>query len=220
MTAPPAPRLCLVTNRRALPGARTEAAAVAALEAHCEQAIAAAVDYLQVREPDLDARTLAGLARRLVSRARGTATCVLINDRADVARVSGAGLHLKSDAPPAARVRALFDYPVTLSRSAHRADEVAAEPDADLFLFGTVFPSRSKPVGAPVAGLEGLAAAARAGRTPVLAIGGVTAGNAQACRQAGAAGLAAVGIFLPPGSGPGALGPIAAASALREAWSG
>jgi len=216
----PAPRLCLVTDRRALAGARTEAAAVAALETQCDQAIDAAIDYIQLREPDMDARDLLELARRLVARTRGTVTSVLINDRADVARLSGAGLHLKSDAPPGLRVRAMFDHPITLTRSAHHAPEVAADPDVDVFLFGTVFPSRSKPPGSPVAGLEGLAAAVRAGPAPVLAIGGVSAVNAAACRHAGAAGIAAIRIFLPPGSVPGALGPAAAISGLREAWRG
>jgi thiamine-phosphate pyrophosphorylase len=215
-----APRLCLVTDRRALAGARTDAAAIAALEAQCDEAIGAAIDYIQLREPDMDARDLLELARRLVARARGTATCVLINDRADVARLSGAGLHLKSDGPPAERVRAMFDHPITVTRSAHHAQEVAAERDADVFLFGTVFPSRSKPAGAPVAGLEGLSVAVRAGPRPVLAIGGVSAANAAACRHAGAAGIAAIGIFLPPGSVPGALGAAAAISVLREAWRG
>ena len=216
----PAPRLCLVTDRLALSGARTPAAAVTALEAHCDEAIGAGIDYLQVREPDMDARALVELARRLVARARGTATSVLINDRADVARLSGAGLHLKSDGPPASRVRGLFDRPMALTRSAHHVPEVAADPDADVFLFGTVFQSRSKPPGSPLAGVEGLSAAVRATPKPVLAIGGVSAANAAACRQAGAAGIAAIGIFLPPGSVPGALGPSVAISALREAWRG
>ena len=220
MTSGPAPRLCLVTNRRALSGARTEAAALAALEAQCDEAIAAAVDYIQLREPDVEARDLVALARRLVARAHGSSTVVLINDRADVARLSGAGLHLKSDGPPASRVRSLFDAPVTLMRAAHHVHERAREPDADVWLFGTVFPSRSKPAGTPVAGLDGLAAAARVFRAPVLAIGGITPANAVACRQAGAAGIAAIRIFLPPGGVPGALGPAAAIEALRAAWRG
>ena len=155
MSIAPSPRLCLVTDRRALPGARTDAAALAALEAQCEEAIAAGIDDVQLREPDVDARTLAGLAARLVAGARGTSTRILINDRADVARVSGAGLHLRSDGPAATRVRTLFERPVTITRSVHRAEELAAERDVDAFLFGTVFPSRSKPPGTPVAGLTG-----------------------------------------------------------------
>jgi thiamine-phosphate pyrophosphorylase len=215
----PAPLLCLVTDRRALAGARTEAAAMAALDAQCDEAIAAGIDYIQLREPDLDARRLVELARRLVARAHGAATIVLVNDRADVARLSGASIHLKSDGPPAARVRAWFDAPITVTRSAHHISEVAADPDVDAFVFGTVFPSQSKPPGTRVAGLAGLAAAAGAARGPVLAIGGITAANALACRQAGAAGIAGIGIFLPHGTVAGALGPMAAISTLRAAWS-
>ena len=53
---------------------------------------------------------------------------------------------------------------------------------------------------------------------PVLAIGGVAPDRAGECRHAGAAGMAAIGIFLPPGRAPGALGPRAATVALRDAW--
>jgi thiamine monophosphate synthase len=68
-----------------------------------------------------------------------------------------------------------------------------------------------------VAGPTALTGAARVA-APVLAIGGVTS-PARDCRAAGAAGLAAIGAFLPPGSGPGAVGPTAAIAAFRRAWS-
>jgi thiamine-phosphate pyrophosphorylase len=63
-------------------------------------------------------------------------------------------------------------------------------------LFGTLLPSEGKPEGHPVAGLDGLAQACARAPLPVIAIGGMTEARADAVRQAGAAGFAAVGMFM------------------------
>jgi thiamine-phosphate pyrophosphorylase len=84
-----------------------------------------------------------------------------------------------------------------VGRSCHSLQEArAAESDgASYIIFGPVFATPSKAqYGAPL-GLERLAEVCAAVRTPVLAIGGITAGNAGECRRAGAAGIAAVRLF-------------------------
>jgi thiamine-phosphate pyrophosphorylase len=113
-------------------------------------------------------------------------------------------------------VRELGVPKLLIGRSIHDSSEAADA--ADFFVFGTVFTTSSKPADAPVAGLDALAAAARRSVVPVLAIGGVTPHRARTCREAGAAGVAAIGIFLPVGRSKNALGPYAAVSALRTAW--
>jgi thiamine-phosphate pyrophosphorylase len=215
----PSPCICLVTDRLAVtPDARTRRGEIAGLERQLDEAIAAGVDLIQIRERDLDAATLRALATRVVARA-AAATRVVVNDRADVARAAGAaGVHLRGTGPPIARVRAIGPGGWLVGRSVHTADEARLAADADYLLFGTVFASRSKPADAPVAGVGGLRAAAAASAAPVLAIGGLTPARVAVCRQAGAAGVAAVGVFLPPGRTPDALGPGAAAAALRRAW--
>ena len=100
-----------------------------------------------------------------------------------------------------------------IGKSVHPGDPQMSSEDADYLLFGTVFPSASKGHGAPVAGLEPLRALARRSSLPVLAIGGMTPARARECRQAGAAGVAAIGAFLPRGLAPGALG---VRDAIRE----
>jgi len=84
-----------------------------------------------------------------------------------------------------------------IGRSTHTLDEIAAGQDADYVIFGPVFPTPSKPPGSPAAGLDGLRAAVAASRVPVLAIGGIDGTNARACLDAGAAGIAAIGLWMP-----------------------
>jgi thiamine-phosphate pyrophosphorylase len=71
--------------------------------------------------------------------------------------------------------------------------------DVDYLIAGTVWPSESKPGGAagpPLLGLAGLAAIAAAVNVPVLAIGGVTLDRIPGVVSCGAAGVAAIGLFM------------------------
>jgi len=220
MTVPRGASLCLVTDRRAVaPDARTTAAELAALEGQLDEALEAGINLIQLREGDLAARDLLGLAERVAARARQTQTRVLINDRADVAlSLPDAGLHVKSDGPPVSVVRRLAGAERLIGRSAHPPINRSLVDGADFLIFGTVFASRSKPPDAKPAGAEALRLACASATVPVLAIGGVTPERVADCRDAGAAGIAGIGIFLPPGRAPGALGPRAAVVAIREAW--
>src|SRR5262245_8404269 len=220
MTVMPRPALCLVTDRRAVdPGARTLGAQLLALERQLDEAVEAGIELIQLREGDLPARDLLGLAERVAARARQTGTRVLVNDRADVAlTIPDAGLHLKSDGPAVAAVRVLAGSCRLIGRSVHDPVDLELSAGADFLIFGTVFTSVSKPAGSVPAGVDALRRACASTTMPVLAIGGVAPDRVGACRRAGASGVAAIGIFLPPGRAPGALGPRAAAAALRDAW--
>ena len=216
MTGLPSPVICLVTDRRRLAPAASPDAAVSALERFLGQAVEAGVDLIQVRERDLDAGILCRLVRGVVDRTRGTHVRVVVNDRADVALATAAdGVHLRGDSPAATRVRPLSAGWI-IGRSVHASD--VAEPDAhaDYLLFGTIFPTASKP-GLSPAGVPPRRALAASSPKPVLAIGGITPENARACRSAGAVGIAAISAFLPVGTAPGAIGVHAAVRAFREA---
>lgn len=218
----PRPCVCLVTDRRAVaPDARTTRDELSGLDEQLDAACGAGVDLIQVRERDIDGGALSAFVRRLVTRAPA-GTRIIVNDRVDVAGAAGAaGVHLRADGPPASRVRAIAPGPWLIGRSVHTAVEADAAADgADYLFFGTVFPSRSKPGGSPVSGIEGLGAACAVSLVPVIAIGGITADKVDACRRAGAAGVAAIGLFLPRGRTPEALGPAEAVKALRAAFGG
>lgn len=209
------PLVYLITDRRHLaPEARTDAAEDAALEAQIDEAVGAGVSAVQIREPDMAARRLVALVRRIVARRGGRAVPVLVNDRADVARVARAdGVHLRARSFPAVRARGLHpDWIV--GRSMHVDAPGAFDEAVDYAIVGTVFASASKgPEREPI-GLEGLARVIPRIQAPVVAVGGIiTPAQAVACLRAGAAGVAGIGMFLPPGHAPGALG---AARAVRE----
>jgi thiamine-phosphate pyrophosphorylase len=186
-----------------------------------EGAVAAGVDFLQVRERDLDARALAALVRAIVAVARGSRTRVMVNDRIDVAMATGAaGVHLRSDSPPPARVRRLCGGRILLGRSVHEPIDVAASPGSDVFVAGAVFSTPSKEAGSTLLGLDGLGRVVQAaGHVPVLAIGGMSESVSRAVARTGAAGMASIGAFLParPGDDP-ALSVQDRANSLRLAF--
>ena len=94
--------------------------------------------------------------------------------------------------------RAIVPDGFLVGRSVHSAAEaVTAEGSGgcDYLIFGTVFESASKPAGHRVAGVRALAEVCAAVRLPVLAIGGITTARIPDVVRAGAAGIAAVGLF-------------------------
>jgi thiamine-phosphate diphosphorylase len=148
------------------------------------------VSMVQIREKLLSARNLLGLARAAVEMAHGSSTRILINDRADIAAAARAdGVHLRFDSMPTEAVRSKFPG-LLIGRSVHSPDEAACEvKEADFVLFGPVFATPGKePIGLDRFRLV----CDRLGDYPVLAVGGITAGNAAEVLKAGAAGVAAI----------------------------
>jgi thiamine-phosphate diphosphorylase len=186
-----APVLCMVTSLRSAGSQERLVACVAA-------AARAGVDLVQLRERQLAARALTELVERAVAAVRGSRTRVLVNDRLDIALAAGAqGVHLPASGIAAARARAIAPSGFLIGRSVHDASEaarVAGDGGLDYLLFGTVFPSASKP-DTPPAGVDALAATVAAVPLPVLAIGGVTLERAGDLARSGAAGAAAIGMF-------------------------
>lgn len=183
-----------------------------ALLAQAARLAAEGIDFIQLREKDLGARDLIGIARGLINiiRQTGSVTRLLVNSRADVAVAAGAdGVHLPAgdasmqDQLTPAQVRQLFaasraKMPI-VSVSCHTFAEVERARDnaADLVLFGPLFgKTLAGQIVVPGTGLEALSTACKLAREiPVLALGGVTAANTPACLAAGARGIAAIRLF-------------------------
>ena len=164
----------------------------------------AGVDVIQIRERDLSTSALVRLTARCIAAAEGTTARVVVNDRIDVALAAGAhGVHLRGDSFEARRARDLLPAGALVGCSVHTAAEAAAvarEGGVDYLIFGTLFPTPSKHGPYPLATISELTAACAAARgiVPVLAIGGMTIERAGAAVRAGAAGIAAISLFIPP----------------------
>jgi thiamine-phosphate pyrophosphorylase len=171
---------CYVTDRRQ-----------GNLLSHVTRAVRDGVDFIQVREKDLDAKTLFELVTQVRDVAAGTSTKVLVNDRLDVAIAAGVdGVHLPGNGLPAERVRPAVRI---LGCSVHSLEEAVRSESAkaDFVIYGPIFETPGK----AAVGLRALHQVAEAVRIPVLAIGGMTLENANAALQAGAAGIAAIRMF-------------------------
>jgi thiamine-phosphate pyrophosphorylase len=190
-----------VTDRRRLcPGAASFAVARRGLVEQARRAAADGVDLIQVRERDLDAADLAALVEELVSVTRGSSTRVVVNDRIDLALAShAAGVHLRADSVSVEAARRLLPAPFLVGRSVHTVEEARAASGADYLIAGTVFPSASKRMpgsSVELLGIAGLRAIVNASPVPVFAIGGITSDRIADVLAAGAAGIAAIGLFI------------------------
>jgi thiamine-phosphate pyrophosphorylase len=146
---------------------------------------------IQVREKDLDDAALLARARAVVATAR-PGTTVIINDRPDVALLSGAhGVHVGQGDLPCAAVRRLVgdSFIVGVSTSSLAEAEQARADGADYVGVGPMFPSATKPKGF-VAGPAVLAQVVEWGRLPHLAISGITPANVASLVEVGCRGVA------------------------------
>lgn len=125
--------------------------------------------------------------------AAAPAAVVLVNDRADVALLAGAqGAHVGQDDLPPRVVRLLLGEDAWVGLSTHDPRQCAAAQDepVDYVAVGPIFLSATKWGHAEPLGLDGLRACAQVARKPLVAIGGITAANAAAVLDAGAAAVA------------------------------
>ena len=143
---------------------------------------------IQLRLKQEGAGELVRLARQARKLCAGKAL-LLINDRPDVARLAEAdGVHLGQHDLPVGAARDILGPGALIGVSTHSDAEIDAAQSADYIGFGPVFATTSKPgsVLPDPHGIEGLRRAVRRSKVPVVAIGGITADNAQAIAQAGA----------------------------------
>jgi thiamine-phosphate pyrophosphorylase len=200
--------VCYVTDRHSLSPAESGETKEALL-LKIEAAIAAGVDWIQIREKDLSGKECSLLTREALQRAANFApskaapTRILANDRLDVALSQRAGgVHLGEKSLLLAEARQLVDshgeqkdFLIGVSCHTLEAARTAASGGADYLFFGPVFATPSKAAFGNPQGLARLAEVCRAVSIPVLAIGGVTLANTSNCLVAGASGIAAIRLF-------------------------
>jgi thiamine-phosphate pyrophosphorylase len=198
----PKPILYLITRGATDETTTPESAEFQQILVQLSAAVTAGIQLFQIREKRLTSRVLFELTTRAVSITRGTATRVLVNDRADIAAGAGAaGVHLTTQSLEAAVIRKAFRERLLIGSSTHSVEEArrAMDASADFVVFGPVFESPSKKkYGAPV-GLQALSGVARKlAPFPVIALGGISIKNAAECLSAGSSGVAGISLFSEP----------------------
>lgn len=167
--------------------------------------------FLQIRAKRESSRWLFDTTVEVVRRAEGTGALVIVNDRADVARLAGAGgVHVGQDDLQASAVRTIVGSASCVGLSTHteaHIDAALLEP-IDYLAIGPVFATLTKMTGYDEVGLERVKAAAEkaaARRTApvvpvaVVAIGGITLDRAGDVLAAGAQSVAVIGDLLSTG---------------------
>ncbi|MCB1185618.1 thiamine phosphate synthase [bacterium] len=159
-------------------------------------AVAGGVKVLQTRFKSLGNRKYLDLARKLHSICREKDCLLIINDRVDIALMSGAdGVHVGADDFSVQEIRHISEN-LIIGRSARNvADAQQAQMDgADYIGTGAVFASTTKQT-APVIGLRGLEKVVRSVEIPVVGIGGIQEDNCASVLKTGAAGFCSIGPF-------------------------
>ena len=154
---------------------------------------------IQLRVKALTDRERLALARAALAAARASGARLVVNDRADVARIVGAdGLHVGQDDLSPDDARAVIGPGMLLGLSTHGLAqlEAAASAPVDYVAIGPVFATRTKDDPDPVVGLEMVRRARAIVSRPLVAIGGITRANARQVVEAGADGVAVVSDLL------------------------
>ena len=157
---------------------------------------------LQFRAKDLDSGAFLAAADSLTAAARSYDARVIINDRADVARLAGAaGVHVgQHDLAPAAVRRVLGDTAlVGLSTHTEAQIEAAARERIDYMAIGPVFGTTTKHTGYHALGLDRVRGAAACSPHPLVAIGGITLETARDVVESGAQAVAVISDLLAGG---------------------
>ena len=150
---------------------------------------------VQLRAPNWKKRQWLATARELKSVLKPFGVPLIINDHIDIAlAVDADGVHVGQDDLPADEVRRLIGTDKWLGLSVTNAAQLAEVPveSVDYLGIGPVYPTGTKSDAAPVVGVPAFAQLVAASRLPVVAIGGIQAGNSQPLMQAGAKGVAVV----------------------------
>ena len=181
-------------------------------------AVQGGVTCVQLREKTLSTRDFCAKAVALQTLLSPLGIPLVINDRVDIALACGApGVHLGQSDLSVAQARRLLPQSVFLGWSVETLAQVdqAAQPDfagVDYLGVSPVFATPTKTDTNTPWGLAGLRQARAATALPLVAIGGIHAGNAADVLAAGAHGLAVVSAVC------GAADPSAAARELRKIW--
>jgi thiamine-phosphate pyrophosphorylase len=160
-----------------------------------EAMLDAGARIIQFRHKSFFSRTAFEAASRISELCRSAGALFIVNDRADIAMLLDAGLHLGQDDLAPADARRIMPAGSIIGFSTHNERQLRAadaEP-VDYLAIGPIFATGSKENPDPVVGVEGLRTLRALTQKPVVAIGGITRQSAPQVFEAGADSVAVIG---------------------------
>ena len=173
----------------------TLAAAGISLRHYAEELRDAGVTLVQYRDKHADDEVALYRAEEIGEVFEGAGATLIVNDRIDVMLLAGwDGVHVGQEDMAADDARVVAGDGRVIGVSTHTMEQVweAEQGVADYVAIGPVFATRTKTDAAAVVGLEGVRRARALTTKPLVAIGGITRGNAAAVRDAGADAVAVI----------------------------
>lgn len=161
-----------------------------------EQACAAGVGAVQLREKDLNDKDLFLLADRVKRVTRRFGVPLIVNHNVGVAlAVEADGVHLGGRSLPLDAGRRVIGTDLLLGASTHTIDEarVSSEMGADYLVFGPIYDTPSKRGLVSTTGIEPITDLKRFVTIPILALGGIKRSNLREVLAAGFDGAACIG---------------------------
>lgn len=153
---------------------------------------------LQFRHKGFLSRQAYGWLESIAGLAREAGVPLVVNDRADLAKLFGAALHVGQDDLPPAAARSLIGT-LPLGFSTHNEAQLSAsnhEP-IDYVALGPIFGTATKENPDATVGLEELRRIRNLSTLPLVAIGGITRATAPAVIEAGANSVAIIADLFP-----------------------
>lgn len=176
--------------------ADAEALAPRELSAAVAEMADAGIELVQLRAKRLPDRVLLRETETCLRLLEGWNGALWIDDRVDLATALPlAGVHLGQADLPVAAAREMLPSDRAVGLSTHDRDQLVAadrDPGADWIALGPIFTTSSKRNPDPVVGLAGLATLRRETAKPLIAIGGIDAGNLGSVLASGADAVAVV----------------------------
>ncbi|MDP9115466.1 MAG: thiamine phosphate synthase [Acidobacteriota bacterium] len=160
-----------------------------------EQIIEGGAKILQFRHKGIFSREVFAQLERVAELCRDAGVLFVVNDRADLAAITGAALHLGQDDLTPSAARKLVGAEALIGFSTHNEGQLraAAGEPADYLALGPIFGTSSKVNPDPTVGLDELRRLRPLTERPLVAIGGISRGNVQAVLDAGADSVAVIG---------------------------
>jgi thiamine-phosphate pyrophosphorylase len=150
--------------------------------------LAGGARILQFRHKEFLSRQAFEWLEEIAKLTASAGAMLVVNDRADLARLFGAALHLGQDDLPPSAARRVVGPDAVIGYSTHNEAQLraAADEPADYLALGPLFGTATKQNPDPTVGLAELRRLRPLTSRPLVAIGGITRANATGVIQAGA----------------------------------